>query len=51
MQRNILTIQIYCRKKREERKERLYIMVFNLRIFATFAAENYFLLCVSAPLR
>jgi len=36
----------YCRKKREERKS--IIMVFNLRIFASFAAINY---SFSAPPR
>jgi len=32
---------IYCRKKREERKEKLYCGFLILRIFATFAAEKY----------
>jgi hypothetical protein len=36
----------YCRKKREQRKSEL--MVFNLRIFASFAAINY---SFSAPPR
>jgi hypothetical protein len=49
--RDVTINSIYCRKKREERKANLYYVFFNLRIFACFAAENYFFLCVSSPLR
>jgi len=39
---------IICRKKREERKEKLPYVFLILRIFASFAAEKYYF---SAPPR
>jgi len=44
------TLKSFAAKHAKSAKKS-FIMVFNLRIFASFAAENNFYLCVSAPLR
>jgi hypothetical protein len=44
-------LKISFAAKHAKSAKKSIIMVFNLRIFATFSAENNFFLCVSAPLR